>query len=31
MIYKYKHFTLDTKSRKVFDENKRELRLTGNA
>ncbi len=31
MIYKHKYFVLDTESKKVFDENKKELRLTGNA
>jgi len=31
MIYKHKNFIVDLKSRKVFDENKKELRLTGNA
>jgi hypothetical protein len=31
MIYKHQYFVLDTESKKVFDENNRELRLTGNA
>ncbi|MBU2635077.1 hypothetical protein KJ841_01220 [Patescibacteria group bacterium] len=31
MIYKHQHFVLDSESRKVFDENNKELRLTGNA
>lgn len=31
MIYKHKHFSLDTDSRVVFDENNKQLRLTGNA
>lgn len=31
MIYKHQYFTLDTNSKKVFDENNKELRLTGNA
>lgn len=31
MIYQHKYFVLDTKSKKVFDENNKELRLTGNA
>lgn len=31
MRYKHKYFTIDTNSRKVFDENNKELRLTGNA
>ncbi len=31
MVYKHKYFTLDTECRKVFDENQKELRLTGNA
>lgn len=31
MIYQHKYFVLDTKSKKVFDENSKELRLTGNA
>lgn len=31
MIYRHKHFNLNTKLRKVFDENNKELRLTGNA
>ena len=31
MIYKHQYFQLDTESRKVFDENKKELALTGNA
>ncbi len=31
MVYKHKYFQLDTESRKVFDENNKELRLTGNA
>ncbi|MBU4480311.1 hypothetical protein KKG48_02630 [Patescibacteria group bacterium] len=31
MIYRHKHFQLDTKSRKVFDQNGKELMITGNA
>lgn len=31
MIYKHQYFSLDTKSKKAFDENNKELRLTGNA
>ncbi|MGB2762113.1 MAG: DUF6804 family protein [Minisyncoccales bacterium] len=31
MIYKHQYFSLDAKAKKVFDENERELRLTGNA
>ncbi len=31
MNYKHQHFQLDTDSKKVFDENNKELRLTGNA
>lgn len=31
MNFKHQYFFLDTKSRKVFDENAKELRLTGNA
>lgn len=31
MIYKHKQFILNTDNKKVFDENKKELRLTGNA
>jgi len=31
MIYKHQHFVLNTESKKVFDENNKELRLTGNA
>ena len=31
MIYKHKFFVLDPESRKVYDENGKELRLTGNA
>ena len=31
MIYKHPYFKLDTKSKKVFDENNKELSLTGNA
>jgi len=31
MIYQHQHFQLDTGSRKAFDENGKELRLTGNA
>jgi len=31
MIYKHQHFILDSESKKVFDENNKELRLTGNA
>jgi len=31
MIYKHNQFTLNTESKKVFDENGKELRLTGNA
>jgi len=31
MVYKHHSFTLDTESRKVFDENNKELRLTGNS
>ena len=31
MIYKHEQFILNTEDRKVFDENKKELRLTGNA
>lgn len=30
MIYKHPQFILDTESRKVFDENNKELRITGN-
>ena len=31
MIYKHQYFALDTQSKKVFGENGKELRLTGNA
>ena len=31
MIYKHQHFVLNSESKKVFDENNKELRLTGNA
>ena len=31
MIHKHQHFRLDTESKKVFDENNKELMLTGNA
>lgn len=31
MFYKHRYFILDTNSQKVFDENSKELRLTGNA
>ncbi len=31
MIYKYRYFKLDTESKRVFDENNKELALTGNA
>jgi len=31
MIFKHRYFKLDTASKKVFDENKKELALTGNA
>lgn len=31
MIYRHKHFSLNTKLKKIFDENNKELRLTGNA
>lgn len=31
MIYKHQSFTLDTERKKVFDENNKELRLTGNS
>lgn len=31
MFYKHQYFTINTQSRKVFDENGKELRLTGNA
>lgn len=31
MIYKHQYFTLDNESKKVFDENIKELHLTGNA
>jgi hypothetical protein len=31
MIYQHQYFQLDTNSKKVFDENNKELRLTGNA
>ena len=31
MFYKHQYFIIDTLSRKVFDENGKELRLTGNA
>ena len=31
MIYKHPYFKLDTESKKVFDENNKELALTGNA
>lgn len=30
MIYKHQYFQIDTKNKKIFDENKKELRLTGN-
>lgn len=31
MYYKHQYFTVDTEKRKVFDENSKELQLTGNA
>jgi iron(II)-dependent oxidoreductase len=31
MVYKHKYFTLNTKSRQVFDEHGKKLRITGNA
>ncbi len=31
MIYKHQYFRLDTQSKKVFDENGKELTLSGNA
>ncbi len=31
MIYKHQYFQINTESRKIFDENRKELRLTGNA
>lgn len=31
MVYKHKYFKLDSESKRVFDENDKELRLTGNA
>jgi len=31
MVYKHRYFQLDTESKRVFDENNKELRLTGNA
>ena len=31
MIYRHKFFVLDSERRKVYDENGKELRLTGNA
>jgi|AntAceMinimDraft_18_1070375.scaffolds.fasta_scaffold09436_7 hypothetical protein len=31
MVYKHQQFVLNTESKKVFDENAKELRLTGNA
>jgi hypothetical protein len=31
MIYSHKNFILDTENRRVFDENDKELRITGNA
>ena len=31
MIFKHRYFKLDTASKKVFDENNKELALTGNA
>jgi len=31
MFYKHPKFTLDKKSKRIFDENNKELRLTGNA
>ncbi len=31
MYYQYKYFILDSKAKKIFDENQKELRLTGNA
>lgn len=31
MIYKHKYFILDTSLRKVFDENNKELKITGNS
>ncbi|MEA2113412.1 MAG: DUF6804 family protein, partial [Patescibacteria group bacterium] len=31
MFYRHQYFNIDTKSKKVFDENNKELRLTGNA
>ncbi|MBU4030773.1 hypothetical protein KJ756_01265 [Patescibacteria group bacterium] len=31
MFYKHQYFNIDIKSKKVFDENNKELRLTGNA
>lgn len=31
MVYKHKYFSLDTKSKSIFDENNKKLRLTGNS
>jgi len=31
MLFEHEYFILDDKSKKIFDENKKELRLTGNA
>ena len=31
MVYRHQYFTLEPKSKRVFDENNKELRLTGNA
>lgn len=31
MIYKHRYFQFDTESKRIFDENRKELRLTGNA
>lgn len=31
MLYEHQYFSLDAKAKKVFDENSKELRLTGNA
>ncbi|MFH1509539.1 MAG: DUF6804 family protein [Candidatus Nealsonbacteria bacterium] len=31
MVYKHKYFQLDSESKRIFDENDKELRLTGNA
>ncbi len=31
MVYKHKYFKLDSENKSIFDENDKELRLTGNA